>query len=206
MIFITYNSQDLISKILFSTTYKGIGYINTYTRANTVIVWVARGIPSKLHVEHTGDLRKPTNLMGLATTVNLLHLDIRTHTNTHSCLPCCVELYVQPVFSCIRSVWLSQRQINDQTSATSLPWHTNKCESVNRMTVAITKITIAVIYILLCCIFSSTPIGHIFHYQKQGSDKWGTIMHQLSGLTRVTGPMSLPLYHPVRILQVQLAL
>lgn len=126
MIFITYNSPDLISKILFSTTYKGIGYINKYTRANTVIVWVARGIPSNLHVEHTGDLRKPTNLMGLAITVNLLHLDIRRHTNTHSCLPCCVELYGQPVFSCIRSVWPSQRQINDQTSATSLPWHTNK--------------------------------------------------------------------------------
>lgn len=74
------------------------------------------------------------------------------------------------------------------------------------MTVAITEITIAVIYIMLCYIFSPTPIDHIFHYQKQGSDKWGTIMHRLSGLTRVTGPMSLPLYHPVRILQVQLAL
>lgn len=53
------------------------------------------------------------------------------------------------------------------------------------MTVVITKVTIAVSYIMLCYIFRPAPIGHIFHYQKQGSDKWGTIMRQLSGLTGV---------------------
>lgn len=83
-IFITSSTMEWISVCLFMRyqLYCFSVHTQTYICAHTLCQGV-RGIPTKLHVRTTGDLRMLTNLGGLSITVNPPHLDTYTNGHTH---------------------------------------------------------------------------------------------------------------------------